>query len=474
MNKKYNNSGIILFDILIAISLAIIFITIMTSISIDSQKLFEYAKERSFLLDAYESGESVTVNRLYGNDMVQKDFEIISTSSMPNSNFSSSSNFRNIWNTLEFTHVLARPSSNLTKSIGTPLCSVDFLSKDADSTNIVPITIPVNPLLPLTDLEVRNGIAYISTDSSTASDPDLLIVDIRNTDSPVILSSINTGPGITSIALVGKRIYVAVPSTVAELHIIRLDGLMNLILEEKFKLPLPYATATPPLASSIFYSNSNIYLGTEKWDGEELNIIDVSNPLQPVKISGFEIGSKVQDIFIHDNLAYIASGNQGQLITVDISDSVNPIITNIFSPSGWSRQEGKASSVFENIFNFGRNSGGYNIASDHEVFTWQTNPFIGLSTSSSISIDSTSSTISTAPTSIDIPGGVYGITADRSNIYLATRQINKEFQIFDHSLTASSSKAYSLPIAPQMMTCDGNHLYILAHTAAVIYDITFN
>jgi hypothetical protein len=445
---KNRSSGTVIVDILMALALSVLFIAIMTSTSIDSYGSFERAKERSLLLDAYGSSSSNINSRPYGNDRIQTDLE-----AAPISNASS---------TLRFTQVLMRSLPDLIKAAGTPLCSVDFSDKGKAPAGIVQVTMPIDPLLPLTDLEVRDSIAYISADSSTASDPDLFIVDIRDVASPAVLSSINTGPGIASMALAGKRIYAASPSSAAQLHIIRLDGLARPVLEKKYRLPPPYdATATPPLASSIFYSGGDVYIGTEKWDGEELGIIDVSDPLWPVRVGGLEIGSKINDILVRDGLAYIASGNQGQLIIADARDPAHPIITNTFSPSGWSRQEGKSISVFEGSIDFSRTSGGYNIASDHEAFVWPENPFAAPITALA------------GPVSVDIPGGVYGIISDRSNVYLATRQNDKEFQIFDHSFTASTSRAYPLPIAPQTMACDGDRLYILAHTAPVIYEISF-
>ena len=50
----------------------------------------------------------------------------------------------------------------------------------------------------------------------------------------------------------------------------------------------------------------------------------------------------------------------------------------------------------------------------------------------------------------------------------------KEFQIFDRSLSTSSVMSYALPVAPQKMTCDGDYLYILAATAPVLYQVSFN
>jgi hypothetical protein len=74
--------------------------------------------------------------------------------------------------------------------------------------------------------------------------------------------------------------------------------------------------------------------------------------------------------------------------------------------------------------------------------------------------------------SINVSGGVYGILGDRSAIYLATRQLNREFQIFNKDLSVSLA-SYSLPIAPQTMTCYGDSIYLLANRAPFIYKITF-
>jgi hypothetical protein len=366
--------------------------------------------------------------------------------------------------------VNARDPLHIADSASTPLCSVDFFDKDlvgsylsphSNAITIIPIMLPINPLLPLTDFQVRNGIAYVSDDSSTASDPDLFVIDFKDKNNPKVLSSINTGPGIAAFAIAGIRIYAAAASVAAQLHIIRMDSLNSLALESKYKLPPPYATATEPIGSSIFFDKDKIYLGTEKWDGDEFSVIDVSNPLSPIKIGGLETGSKVNNIFVRDGFAYVADSDEKQLRIVDISQSSMPILTDSFSPSGWLRQEGKRVSSFEGALDFGRTSGGYNITSDYEAFEW--------------AAASPSFSMITSPRhSIDIPGGVYGIVADRSHIYLATRQVNKEFQIFDHSLSTTTALAYSLPVAPQTLTCDGDHLYILAATAPVIYEISFN
>ena len=483
--------GLILIDAIIALSLAAAFIAIITESSIDSRKLFDEAHERTALLDAYEAHaaefaslmpyQSKSQNGLdaraswFGNDQIQTDI-VIATSTSGNAN-ATSSNDHTYSQSLSFSAIRSYPFSNAFDAAGAPLCSADFskhkpvgsysylydrqnLTKDpldSQTASTTSIILTLGPAVPLTDIEVRNDIAYISADSNTASDPDLIIADIHDPAHPIIRSSPNTGPGIAAITIAGRRIFGAAASTAAQLHIIKLDSLDSLSLEKKYQLPLPYATATPPFASSIFYDKGKVYLGTEKWDGDEFNIIDVSNPAQPQKIGGLETNSKINDIYVRDGVAYVAAADDKQLRIIDVRDPANPVLVNSFSPSGWQRQEGKAISFFEGALSFGRTSGGFNITTDKEAFAWST----------------TSASTLNSPASLDEPGGVYGIIADRSQTYLATRQANHELQVLARDLSTSTSISYPLPLSPQAMTCDNDRLYILDHSSPKIIKVGF-
>jgi hypothetical protein len=306
-------------------------------------------------------------------------------------------------------------------------------------------------------MEIRNGIAYISADSKTASDPDLFILDITDSIHVQVRSFINTGPGIASITIAGNRIYAAAASTAAQLHIIRLDSLDAPILEKKYQLPLPYATATPPFGSAISYEEGNVYLGTEKWDGEEFSIVSVADPMNPVRVGGFEVGSKVSDIASWHQKAYIATAGQNQMIIADVSNSSVPIVTYTFSPSGWQRQEGKAVSIFEDSLRLTRTSGGFNIVADQELFGW----------------DDTHNIRFIPPVFADISGGAYGVVADRHATYAATRTTGKELSIFSNAISTSTLFAVPLPVLTETITCDNNSLYVLGHGAPVIYEIHY-
>ena len=442
--------GYLLIDVLIAISLATIFISFLVESSIMSNTLVSHAHIRSDMISDYENGTNVTMSvtsstRLYGNNFLE-------------TNFSG----------LDLTAIYSKYSRNDIDASDNALCAVDFGANIVNSASNTPtftqINLPIPATQPLTHLEVRNNIAYISTDSTQSSDSDLYLVDITNLQTPVIITSINTGPGIATFSIVGKNIYSAAASTAGQLHIISHDSPSSLLLEKKFQLPTPYATATLPYATAIGYLNNHIYLGTEKWDGPEFSVIDVSDISNPRVISSLEIGNKVDDIHIYGNIIYVSSAGQNQLRLIDTNNN----IISVFTSSGWNRQEGKIVSTFEDNSAFGRTSGGYDIASDHELFY----------------LASTSNATLSDQTSVNIPGGVYGIIQDRNNIFLATRQSGKEFQIYTKpasnaspSSSASSSlnliQTYHLVIQPQSMTCDGHTIYVLAHDSSTIYAINF-
>jgi len=446
--------GIILIDILLAMSLATLFVVIISESTMNARDLFERSKERNRLLDIFEKTDRKdieTVDVLYGNDRIETLFRVSSPEDKSEYPYA-----QNIF----FQEVTKLPDVDTRTFAGTPLCAVDFSSNQVPMPHIVSIALPIAASLPLTDLVVRHGTAYISTDSSTSADPDVFTIDIRNKDEPRILDSLDTGPGISSLTLVRTKLYAAAASTAAQLHVVRIEKPDNLVLEDKYQIPLPTATTTPPFASSIFYADGRVYLGTEKWNGEEFTIIDVSDDGALIERGGFETGSKVSDIYVKGSGVFVATAGEKQVLLLDVSDIDTPILRSFLSPSGWQRQEGKKLAYFEEELVLGRTSGGFNIAHDHELFAWA---------SSSVHTNDLVSPRATR----DSAGGIYGIAVDRDLIYVVTHELGKELQIFDSPFSTSTVRTFSLPVSPRTLTCDENKLYVLGQTAPVIYEISF-
>ena len=455
-DRLHDRSGFLLLDLLIGIALASMLIGTMAYAALDAQMIYVRSAGKEMLLSVYAMhaaefssmlpGESkyraydgtvegtVAIGasaRWYGNDRIETDIE------------ASSSRV-----SVAFTAVRAYPYGNSSDAAGTPLCSVEF----GERLTIIPIILPVGSSVSLTDVEVRNGIAYISADSTRQPDPDMFVMDIRDPKVPRVLSSLNTGPGLTQLAIAGTYAYAAAASTAAQLHVVRIAAPDSLQLLAKYALPLPEASTSPPRGTAVFYDKGRVYLGTEKWDGDEFSVVDVSDPSDPSKIAGLETGSKIPAIYVRNGVAYVAASDQDQLRFVDVNTNV-PRIIRRFSPSGWQRQEGKSIISFEDTLSFGRTSGGFNIIADHELFGWGS---------------------STEPISADISGGIYGIIRDRSHVYAITHASGKEFAVFAPDMSTTTAAYYPLPAIPQAITCDSDTIYILASDAPMLYEITFS
>jgi len=217
-------------DALLGITMAVTLVTLMTFAISDARNVFEYARERNLLLDAYDghAGDiplsTQTKNSWYGNDRI----ETVTTVSPADIGTSSAAAPRSPYTqSVSFSEIHIQPFSESADLAGTPLCSVDFthhiypkngmLAADGMETSpeIVPVLLPVDHSLPLTDVEVRGDIAYVSADSTVYSAPDMVIVDISDRRYPSLIASVSSGPGIAAFKLAGNRVYAAAASTAA-------------------------------------------------------------------------------------------------------------------------------------------------------------------------------------------------------------------------------------------------------------------
>jgi uncharacterized secreted protein with C-terminal beta-propeller domain len=291
-----------------------------------------------------------------------------------------------------------------------------------------------------TDIDARDSTAYLTANGSNQAQPDFYMVDTTQTR-PTIISSLNTGPGLSALALATPYIYVANQSTISQMQVIDIHarGVPKVVGE--VKLPLPEASTTPSIGKSIFYRNGYVYLGTAKWDGAELYIINVSNPKVPTIVGSFETNTLINDIYVIGDRAYLATSDEYQMRVLDISNKNNPQLLYTFSPSGWQTQEGKTLNYFEDVLSLGRTVGGFNVVTNHEAFIFS------------------SSSPQNIAYSADIPGGVYGILNRNPYIYILTHTVGSEFQVFTSDL---KTKVHTMSVStssPVAMACDRSTIY---------------
>ncbi len=404
------NRGFLLPEIMIAFSLMTLFLVSALALTTTMQRLHDQAVEHLTKLEMVIENMSSSTMRLYGNDSIENFFDPLTLLT---------SDYANAW---------GRDSCSSRFSFNPTNVFLYAQGVDLGAGNVS------------TDLEVRNNIAYLTADSATASAPDFYIIDMRDPGAPVIMSSLNTGPGLSALEVAGHYVYTTNLGSTNQLQVIDISNRLSPVLVTKLKLPLPNASSTAPSATSIFYSKSRVYLGTEKWEGTEFAVVDVSQPSSPQHLGGFETNTLVNDIYMRDERAYLANSDIGQMRILNVHDPTIITEIGIFSPTGYATQEGKVLSYFEEKFGLGRTTGGFNVLANPEAFLFSTTSPV------------------TPETSHDIPGGVYGMLLRPPFIYLATRSPGHEFQVWKSDFSEKIFEK-ALGFLPQRMTCDGQTLY---------------
>ena len=366
---------------------------------------------------------------------------------------------------VDYSYQLGRNECRIGKEIGTFTPASQSLSVLNKNTFIVHNIVNSGTI---TNVVARNGFAYETLDSTIPADPDFAIINVENPQSPFIVASINTGPGLASVAVAGHYAYVANESSASQLQIIDIANRILPVVVAKLKLPYAISTTTRPHAVSIYYQNGLIYLGTEKWLGNELNIIDVHNPLQPKYIGGLDTNTVINAIVIVDK-AYLTGADAYQLRVADVSNASNPQLLGGFSPAGFEVLEGKAVDISaSSTLYFARVGGGFDNSSQYELFSFNlvSDPLI-----------------SHPLNSINIVGGVYGVVAVPKYVFIAVgngivtssggRSTGGSIGILQ-SDTFSILGRINLPAAPLSLMCDEYRLYAALANGQGFAVITFN
>jgi hypothetical protein len=187
------NRGFLISEIMIAFALVIMLLTSAVILSSTMSELRQSAEKKLGRMDWLSSNISSTTiytTELYGNDSVISKVEPI-----------------------------AIVRSDFDAGWGRETCD-PRLQYDPAKISVITQKTDLGGGNASTDIEVRNGFAYLTVDSSVAGLPDLYIFDFRNPVQPVLVSSLNTGPGLSSLEVAGPFIYAANLGTTNQLQVI--------------------------------------------------------------------------------------------------------------------------------------------------------------------------------------------------------------------------------------------------------------
>ncbi len=141
-----------------------------------------------------------------------------------------------------------------------------------------------------------NSILPIGNYLYLANSDGMNIVDIQNPASPVVLSFYNTPYYATDIELDDNIAYVAES----------LDGIYILDVTDPDNISVINQYKPEENVYNIACANQKIYISLDDWSEDDiLEILDVSNPMQPVVIGSYDDVVYINDFTVSDTLTYM-------------------------------------------------------------------------------------------------------------------------------------------------------------------------
>jgi Tfp pilus assembly protein PilV len=172
-------------------------------------------------------------------------------------------------------------------------------------------------------VDIKTAKAYVTSDPHSAGADDFYVIDVNDpTLKPLpILGHFSTTYGLTFVSTQGGYSYVSADSAAYQLLIIDSSNpaaLDTTKIKGKLDVTAPGDTA---YGNTLFYANNKIYLGLTLSTGPEFHIIDVSNPSAPVEVGpGYEVGAAINRITVKNNIAYLATAANNEVIALDVSN----------------------------------------------------------------------------------------------------------------------------------------------------------
>ncbi len=208
--------------------------------------------------------------------------------------------------------------------------------------NILNISDPTNPVrigyynaeYEIWHVCISNNYAYLAE-----HDHGIGIIDITDPTAPTETYSYETGGSVKNVQVINNYAYVAEGYYEHVRH--AYEGHLRIIdvnnLEETEEIGY-YNTKYS--AQDLYVQDTLVYIAEGYYDYSTytpegcLQIINVSDPNNPVEVSCFDTEGETRSVYVSGNYAYLADGSDGLRI-VDISDPVNPDEVGFYDTDGY-------------------------------------------------------------------------------------------------------------------------------------------
>jgi len=224
--------------------------------------------------------------------------------------------------------------TNFENAVGGDTCS-SVLTGDWENPNIIDFFVSNVNTDSSISIDAYNQKLFLAIGDAYASSASTLFVyNLSDPANPILTDSIDNATGIKAgindIHVADKYLYAAKTTGPAsgQLQIFDISGSSPVKVGDDFKISGVTGTGDQAIGKSIFYKDGYIYLGLSKTDtGPEFNIIDVHDPSHPSKVGvGFTVGNGINKIVVKGKYAYLATDDASrELIILDISNPANPV-----------------------------------------------------------------------------------------------------------------------------------------------------
>jgi type II secretory pathway pseudopilin PulG len=301
-----------------------------------------------------------------------------------------------------------------------------------------------------TSVKVQHEIAYVGANSALQSDPDLYIFAVSDPHSMKLLSSLNTGPGIESLALAWPYLFLANTSINAQLQVVDVSDPRNPILRLSFKLPGGFKDIGY-VGNTLSYNRGLLALGTRKSLGPEVHLLNASNPLNPIEVAAYEAGSTINNIWLGDTSLYIATPLDEEFSILSISSAQQLQYSGGYNAQGLS---GSGLSLYQlgSTMYLGRTVG------EQEL----------------IALNTSSSSLPAVQSSVAVKSSVEGLLIRNPFLFLTSIDSAKQFEVWtiDSSSAFHQLRTLKLSSRGTAIDCDGEELFVATDGNPALYNLS--
>jgi len=179
-----------------------------------------------------------------------------------------------------------------------------------------------------TKVAIAGNYAYVARNTGT---PNFAVVNISTPATPVLTGSLTLAGNPSNVFVKGNYAYVSNTSTTGELQIIDISTPATPVLKSTFN-----AAGTAGAGKGVYVVGNYAYLARAANTATgELTIVDVSNPLSPVLKGAYNNNVNMNEVYVANNYAYLASGaDTTELLVINVSLPASPVLAGSLDLTG--------------------------------------------------------------------------------------------------------------------------------------------